>query len=1290
MHLKQIEIQGYKSFASKTVIEIDPGITAVVGPNGSGKSNITDALRWVLGEHSGKATRIRRLEDVIFAGSEKRPPAGLADVKLTLNNEDGWLPLDFTEVSVARRVHRNGDSEFLINNNKVRLRDVQQLFLRSGLGPSSYAIMGQGLVEEVLRLRPEERRALIEEVADVRRHRARIEESQRKRAEAHENLAKVRLLIDEIEPRMRTLERQAKRALKHAQLQHDLQRALGDWYSREWRRGAANRTRERETFDLRKREQVAAATAVADAETAAQDTDSQLRAARIEAERADTEQRRRADHVRRLEQEQALAEERQRLLTDRAAELRRDLEALERDDDASPLDAGLEPDPSLERTLAEAEAALSGARERLAQVDTEQETQRGRLANIEEELARLRGDQAESDARLGHLADERERIAARAAAAAQRRPVLAIPLEEAQAAAARADQRGAEAAAAAAGARESREDLAQRYYAVSAYIRNLESSRATRERRLQRARDRLEILREMQAESEGMRQGLRALFGGRGVPRGDEPTGIPGVLGVLRHLLRAPRGLERAIEAALEDYVDAVVFDDTEEALQVIDALAREHAGRIVTLPLDTLRHRSPPALQSETGVLGTAASLVQCDDRFRPLVDTVLGRAIVVEDVATARRILGRGLGSVVTREGHLFRPLGAILGGDVGESGSFGRESEMQSLPGEIADLERSLQQSSEYDERRAELAEVERKLSAAEAETERTAERRAQAIDEAAARRAEALRLRGELDGLEAEFSRDHERQGALDEEQTRLQQQTAARHAAIDALEGQRPAAATIEQLDGRRRAQAQLVGEAEARHGALAGRHETIQAALRARDAAQARIREQRLARNARLAEVESELTTIAEATTQRHRDLAHLREERDAAMVASPDGDSVARLSDLESARREAVQAAQRSLLAADRAFLTAEAALQEGEAARARLREAMRADGFDADERGRLLSLDPLTTAAPASAPGAACGTLERPFGAAPPPASASASAAGAGALATATALPSQTPPPGPITGSITAPTTAPAAPAPNGQAGGGADQAGGAAADRERPLGSVPVPVADDSEMAALSDDDLRARVEETRARLRHLGAVNVDAALEYKEVSERYAYLSSQVADLDGAEQRMLGVETELTDLIRVSFRETFEKVDEQFRRYFKTMFRGGRAQLSVSDGDWDHGGVELEAQPPGKRVETLAMLSGGERSLTAIALLFAMLEVNPAPFCVLDEVDAALDEANVARFVAALKELAARTQFVLITHNRRTIEQADAIYGITMGEDSVSRVLSVRLTELNLDE
>ena len=625
----------------------------------------------------------------------------------------------------------------------------------------------------------------------------------------------------------------------------------------------------------------------------------------------------------------------------------------------------------------------------------------------------------------------------------------------------------------------------------------------------------------------------------------------------------------------------------------------------------------------------------MQCNERFRPLIDTILGRTIVTEDIETARKILTRGFGSVVTRDGQLLRPIGAIIGGEVGETGSFSRESELQSLPAEITELERSLKDAGEIDVHRAELEQLEHRLADAERDVEAAIDARSQALDEAAVVRADTARLRGDLEASQAEGERAQERREALRLEEAALRAESESRAAEVAALEAERPAVSLLEEVDRRRRAQAQLVGEAEARHAVQAGRLETLRAAVRARDAAQSRVREQRRDRSERLAEVEAELSQITATLEQRQRDLEQLRAARDTAVAdRTPESEALARATDLEATRRQDLQAAQRTLLATDRALLSAEAAFQEGEAVRNRLREAMRADGFDADDRGAIMVLDADADAAVAVVP--------PPAGQAPPP-----------------------------------------APAPAGAAAAVAELrlgSNGGAAGEEEEEEQTPPP----------SDQDLRARVDELRTHLRRLGNVNPDAAAEFAELRDRYDYLTGQVADLEGAEQRIRDAETELSDLIRGSFRESFTAVDAQFRRYFQTMFRGGKAKLSLVDDDWDAGGIEIEAQPPGKRLKTMAMLSGGERSLTAIALLFAMLDVNPAPFCVLDEVDAALDEANVSRFVDALKQLAPRTQFVVITHNRRTIEQADTIYGITMGEDSASRVLSVRLAELNLPD
>lgn len=1238
MHLKRLEIQGYKSFAAKTTLEFDPGITAIVGPNGSGKSNITDALRWVLGESAGKIMRARRLEDVIFAGSDKRAPAGLAEVRVTFNNEDGWLPLEFSEVVVTRRVARDGESEFLININKVRLRDLQDLFARSGLGPSTYAIMGQGLIDEVLRLRPEERRALIEEVADVRRHRLRMEESRRKREEARENLERARLLLDEIGPRLRSLERQAKRALHYGELQAELQRALRTWYAREWCRLQGDLSVHRAAYARRQAEQESATQALQAAESALAAWERDLHAARERRERVRAEQQRGAEQVQRLEQEQAVLHERRRLLAARAEELRHDLTAL----DAGAADLPTEPIAteqvaSTETTVAQARAALTEAEAALAVIDAEHDGLRARAVAAGERLARLQAGEHEIEVRLYRVRAELEQLMPQGAPRQQRLATLRESLHHAEAAAAAAAETAAAAGRDAADAREQRERLAQRYYAAAAYLRNLELSRADRERRLARARDRLQLLKELQAESEGMRQGLRALFGSRGAPRGGDPSGIPGVLGVLRHAVRAPRGLEKAIEAALEDYLDGVVFHTTDDALQIIAALIKERAGRIVALPLDGVRPRSPVALQPEPGVIGIASTLVQCDDRYRGLIDTVLGRTIVTEDLESAQRMLKRGLGNVVTRDGQLLRTIGTIVGGEVAPEGAFTRESELQSLPQEIEELERSLADSARVEERQAELRQLELDLAQAERDSEQGAAVRAAALDEAAVRRADVARLQGDLHTIEEEALRAEQRRLALTAEEAALQAERRAGEEERRRTEQERPDPAALEAVAQRRHAQARVVGEAAARLSAAAGEHATLQAALQARAAAIAQLQQQRQVRAAQLIGTEREAAELENRSAQLERDLTEARRARDTAGDGGPESARLADLSAREPAMHEAVQTAQRALLTCERALLGAEAAVHESEAAGRRLRDQLSADGFLVTDAGVIASAD-----APAGAP----------------PALAFARAGTAGAS-------ERGEPPG----------------AANGQ---------GAGPPIAAPAANTDVLPPEEEDDPSLSEEQLRARIDDLRAQLRRLGNVNPDAAAEYQEIKERHDFLDGQVQDLEGAEQRLLAAEAELAALIRDRFQESFQAVDTQFRRYFQTMFRGGSAKLLLTEeNDWENGGVDLAAQPPGKRLESLAMLSGGERSLIAIALLFAMLEISPAPFCVLDEVDAALDEANVGRFVAALKQLAHRSQFVLITHNRRTIEQADSIYGITMGEDSASRVLSVRLADLNLE-
>ncbi len=1201
MHFKRLDIQGYKSFATRTQFQIDPGITAVVGPNGSGKSNIMDALRWVIGGATSGLMRAKRMEDVIFAGSGSRAPAGLAEARIVLDNGAGWLPLDAPEVEVVRRVHRSGESEFRINDARVRLRDIQELFAQGGLGAGSHALMGQGLVEEVLRLRPEDRRGLIEDVAGVRPHRLRMIDGRRRRAEAEENLARARLLAAEIEPRLRTVERQAKRAAQHAELAAELHGALCDFYGREQRRLHAALTQGRAAAGERAADREAAEAASARAEQEMERWRRDLEAARERLDAAEAERRRLSAAVRDLESKRDLARERRGLLEARVAELGADVAALRERLDAP----GEEPDAERRASLA-ADAATAAAEAGAAQEALDAAA--GRLAGLrrvrdeaDAELDRLDRAARDDERRRAESARRADGVRAGLPAREDALQTLRSRLDGAEAAVGEAQTAQAEAGVRASDAYERRAELARDYNLATARLRDLETARAGRERDLDRARDRLQMLRELQGESEGMHQGLRALFGTRGVPRDGESTGVPGVAAVLRRVVHAPRGLERAVEAALADYLDAVIFSSADEALSTMRLLVQERAGRIVALPLDATRVRPPLAMSEEPGVIGVASRLVRCRPEYRAVVDTLLGRTLIVEDLATGRTMVQRGLGAAVTRDGYLLRPNGALTGGRLADSGAFTREAELRALPEQIEDLERSLAEAADVEERRRALETLADQLRLAEEAAEEAAAARERAQEATGQRRADLAALGGETQAAQEALARAREELRQAEAVAAEVDAAGSGREADREAARAARPGDETLAAAEEAQSSRLRALGEAQSRLRAAREQQRRLEERDEAGRAALSRAREALAGREAQRAQAADDLAACAAALDTLAAELAAAEREREArlgdrgAEAASPEADALAALQGEERERRAVLADRQARRIEAEKALVEAQAALREGETALERLREAMAGDELTIDGEGRVAPLD----------------------GAAGPPSA----------------------------------------------------------------------PAADPAE----SDADLRRRVETLRGRLRWLGRVNPEAAGEYEEIRVRHEELTAQIDDLEGAERRMLAAEAELAALIQERFATTCRRVDAEFQRYFQLMFRGGAARLRLSDEeDPETSGLELEAQPPGKRVEDLAMLSGGERSLTAIALLFALLEVRPAPFCVLDEVDAALDEANVGRFVGALKALAERTQFVVITHNRRTIEQADSIYGITMGEDSVSRVLSVRLADLELDD
>ena len=1214
--LLALRLQGFKSFAERTNVEFGGGISAVVGPNGSGKSNLADALRWALGEQ-GRALRSRKAEDVIWAGSEKRSAQGMADVTLVLDNADGLLPVDFQVLELGRRLFRSGENEYLLNKQRIRLRDLVDLLDGAHLADNAFLFIGQGMVDQALALRPEERRPLFEEVAGVRRHERRRRKAEEQLTESEANLARVDDILAELRPQARRLAAQAEQQTTRSSVGDELATALLAATHVRWHE-AAGRLRDAQT--RRQRSQAEAADAMRGLEAA------EAAAAGLAAElsaRSVLERDRRATHetarttLTSLQLEDgrlaadldAAARDRIRLVDERAAaeaEAAGHRRAL-----AAPVPAR---DLELEAAVAEADRALEQALAELATIRTATRA-RG------EELEAVRRAQA---ARLAEAETARRRLAA-----AERQ------LAEAVAAAGDVDARGAGLA----------EHVNAARGALEAAIAAEQEAQAARSE----ARDRLEA-----AESE------RASATDRASAASATVAGLRGRLDALTARLdeEERRPIARAARKVGGERVDADLVLDPDRRAAVEAALADAARGYVVT-------GDAVADLASERGRLlvferlagGSATSPAAATADARRLLDAVaaagggpLVEAIRRDGTGAARRLLARAvwlpsLDACLALQASL--PPGWIA---VPADGS-----------AVVDELGVAMGAPDSVLERRAEQARLAGAVEAAETELAslRTA------AEAAGARAAEA---RTDLDrAREAEAAAATERRRAEEAERAAGRgSEAVTREAAWHAAQRQRlegEVARLREAVDSPDPAPTERVagtdGPAEtADSGALA--------AWEAR-AAELRSRRDRLA--ARLAEHDAV-----------RRDAEHRRARADAAAamaddrVIRADRDAAALLERESRAttERDALRARIAAAVTAERTAREALAELHAADAAdRSRLAEAER-DAAGARERLRLAD-DRLRTADHHE--------LEARLGLESLRESVLVELAGLGELGLRSLGVSPAADVG-LDGARAdtrpgGPDAAPAAPGDDDGAVADDTAAWEAALEThaarwatEPPPGDAPAP----------------GRLAQLRRRYHELGAANPYAVEEYAELKTRLEGLDTQATDLRAAIETTRNLIAELDTMIATQFRSTFQALETAFERRFEQLFGGGYARLSLTDpSDLGSTGVEIVARPPGKKPQALAMLSGGERALTAVALLFAMLEVRPVPFCVLDEVDAALDEANIGRFADALRSLAGTTQFIVITHNRGTIEAADALYGVTVGDDSVSRVISLRLDE-----
>ncbi len=1175
MQLRRLELVGFKTFVARTELEFHPGITAIVGPNGTGKSNIFDGIRWALGEMNARLLRGARMDDVIFAGSAGRRPHSLAQVSLTLDNGAGLLPLEFSEVTVSRRVTRGGEGEYALNGVDCRLRDIQMLFLGTGLGGRSYALIGQGEVDAVLRATPIERRQWLEEAAGLARHKRQRVEAERRLGHAQAHLERLTDLLAELDTQQQSLAAQAEAATHHHAYTQELQDLEIALFADEARRllGGVRRlsdqlAREREALTAADAQAGDAATGVEAIQASLNDATATLEAGqqdllgdveRLSAHTAEVQALdARIESLHARQQDMAADDAR---LVDRVDRARAEADAMRRDVDAVSREC-----QEHAHTLESAEAVMEAA-----------STQAG---DAEAALARVRAEGAEIARTHAQTTHDLAGLRARA-------DVLRQAIDAAQRKAATLDQRAGQLAGDERAAREARADARRKAEAAEAVLSQCADSltlakdalaaedEQTRGVELEehRARARLASLEEAHEQFAGLDDGVRAILEAASA----EPHRFAGFRGAVADLIDVHPDYRTAITAALGPRLHGVVVDARSQIDTIQGFMAREGRGAAAVLALDSLR---PSRASAREAAAIRAADVVKVADGLAPLAETLLGDVAIVPDLASAWRLFATGFeGRIVTRSGESLSPDGVVFvrGRAVTEGSPLGRGRAITDCRQALAALERRASEANARREaaaQRANAAETalvaarndrdraEAGAAAQDREGERLAAEVARLADEQRAGaaedrpRADALRrLETDIARLEA-HSRDLEAEARRADEQSARQEKDLLRAAAA------RDAAS--ETLTSHRMALVRIEGRAEALRARLADRE-------------------------AGIGELELRRTDLAAARTRLAGDLAASTRQRDQAASTC-----------------DVLRAAQ-----ADR-----RAEIERLTAERARLR-----DDLGARQGVHQASLD-----ARREAEAAVHRTEVR--------------------WAQADA------------------------------------ELGAAAARLDQEFGITLEAAA--SRRLDGSREEVTRRVAAVRAALADLGAVNLRAIDEHAAVTARLLALRAQTDDLRDAGDALRQAIAHINEALRAGFRKTFEEVDHEFGRLFQRLFEGGEGYLELVETEPDtEPGLEVIAQLPGKARRSLVALSGGERVLVALALIFAMLRVHPSPFCIFDEVEAALDDANTKRFTTLLRDLAEQTQVLIITHNKGTMAAADVLYGVTMQEPGVSSLVSLRL-------
>ena len=1181
MILKSLELQGFKTFPDKTTLTFERGITSVVGPNGSGKSNISDAMRWVLGEQSLRTLRCSKMEDVIFGGTPQRKALGFAEVTLTIDNSDRRLDFDNDTVAITRRYYRSGESEYLINKATVRLKDINELFMDTGLGRDGYSIIGQGKIDAIVAARSEDRREIFEEAAGISRYRYRKEESERRLNKAEENLVRLRDILSELEDRVEPLRVQAEKAeqfIAYDQEKKGLE--IGIWL--ETLERSAKVLREHgEKLDLAQAQR-------REIEEELQQLEAQIEENYRETNRCTAQMEEARSQAAAFDEQAVRAEGEVGLLQNDLAHNAQDKARLE-EQAAAALRSGEDTD----REIAQKQEEIAAKEQQLAE-------SRDRLLSFSQRLEELRRGADEATRRLEEAAAARAELGAALAEERIQLTSAQSTMAEIRLRAGAVDGSVAQAQERQAAARAEGEELAQMLQDTQTAIAGLENAvkghelrLESRQKRAQAAKEQLDqltldareqqrrarLLEDLERNLEGFAQSVKAVMkeAGRGI--------LQGVCGPVTQLLKTPKEYAVALETALGGAMQNIVVETEQDAKAAIRLLQQRDLGRATFLPLTTIRGAVLDQREMEDlpGFVGIASRLCQCEEKYAGIRDSLLGRVAVAEDldsaVAIAKRMKYRF--RIVSLDGQVVNAGGSLTGGSKAKnSGLLSRAAEIQRVREKAAGLEQKAAQAAAlYKERQEELAACTAELDAAKGELSALQEERIKVQAEAARAARELENAAKELENLERERS---DSQGRLSEMEA-LQAQSQEKIAALE-----------------------QQLSQAQAQSQTLTG------------------DREEQLARCEDIAQTIQEIR------------LHQFSAEKDRDALA-------AAVQDLEARKRDSGQAAQRFA--------------QEGAALEARAQE-LQAGIAQCQEQVKSLRAQAAAQRAGVEETAQKRTALERQ----------------AGELRSREREATER----------------------RENAGREVARLQERAENLQKEYDSIISKLWEEYELTrreaeeqAQPIQDLPAaqrRLSELKNKIKALGAVNVGAVVEYQEVSQRYQFLKAQVEDVEKSKKELLDLIDDLTKHMREQFTQRFAQVNQNFGSIFRELFGGGAAELTFTDdSDVLRSGIEIKVQPPGKIVTHIESLSGGEKALVAISIYFAIMRVNPPPFCVLDEIEAALDDVNVTRYAQYLRRMSGATQFITITHRRGTMEGSDMLYGVTMQDQGVSKLLALRTEE-----